>query len=198
TDHRLARHRPARPRQGTRRRRTARLCTAGLRRPRPVERADLRAASLGRLARPQRQHPRDHDTPRPRERHRAPDRRCPSAGRGRDCRRRRHDHGRHAAGRARDGTRTRPPPPPRRRHLMATTAVLAYSGGLDTSCAIAWLKEDYGFDDVVAVLVDVGQATDFGPAFVRGREAGATDVLLLDRKTEFAEEVVARALKANA
>jgi argininosuccinate synthase len=81
---------------------------------------------------------------------------------------------------------------------MSTTAVLAYSGGLDTSCAIAWLKEDYGFDDVVAVLVDVGQATDFAPAFARGRAAGANDVLLLDRKTEFAEDVVARALKANA
>ena len=81
---------------------------------------------------------------------------------------------------------------------MATTAVLAYSGGLDTSCAIAWLKEDYGFDDVVAVLVDVGQATDFAPAFTRGRAAGANDVLLLDRKAEFAEDVVARALKANA
>jgi argininosuccinate synthase len=81
---------------------------------------------------------------------------------------------------------------------MSKTAVLAYSGGLDTSCAIAWLKEDYGFDDVVAVLVDVGQATDFDPAFARGRAAGANDVLLLDRRAEFADEVVARALKANA
>ena len=44
---------------------------------------------------------------------------------------------------------------------MSKTAVLAYSGGLDTSCAIAWLKEDYGFDEVVAVLVDVGQEADF-------------------------------------
>src|SRR5919199_2548242 len=40
---------------------------------------------------------------------------------------------------------------------MARTAVLAYSGGLDTSCAIAWLKEDYGFDEVVASLaVELG------------------------------------------
>jgi len=66
------------------------------------------------------------------------------------------------------------------------TAVLAYSGGLDTSCAIAWLKEDYGFDSVVAVLVDVGQEADFGPAVERGRIAGADDVVLLDRKAEFA------------
>jgi argininosuccinate synthase len=78
------------------------------------------------------------------------------------------------------------------------TAVLAYSGGLDTSCAIAWLKEDYGFDEVVAVLVDVGQDTDFEPAIARGHAAGADDVLLLDRKDEFSEEQVAKALVANA
>jgi argininosuccinate synthase len=79
-----------------------------------------------------------------------------------------------------------------------TTAVLAYSGGLDTSCMIAWLKEDYGYDEVVAVLVDVGQAVDFEPAFARGRAAGADDVVLIDRKDAFAEEQVAKALQANA
>jgi argininosuccinate synthase len=78
------------------------------------------------------------------------------------------------------------------------TAVLAYSGGLDTSCAIAWLKEDYGFEEVIAVLVDVGQEASFGPAVERGRLAGADDVLLLDRKEAFAEEQVAKALVANA
>ncbi len=78
------------------------------------------------------------------------------------------------------------------------TAVLAYSGGLDTSCAIAWLKEDYGFDEVVAVLVDVGQAVDFEPAVGRGFRAGADDVLVLDRKDVFAEDQVAKALVANA
>jgi argininosuccinate synthase len=78
------------------------------------------------------------------------------------------------------------------------TAVLAYSGGLDTSCAIAWLKEDYGFDEVVAVLVDVGQDGDFEPAIARGYAAGADDVVLLDRKDAFADEQVAKALLANA
>jgi argininosuccinate synthase len=78
------------------------------------------------------------------------------------------------------------------------TAVLAYSGGLDTSCAIAWLKEDYGFDQVVAVLVDVGQDADFEPAIARGYAAGASDVLLVDRKREFANDQVAKALLANA
>jgi argininosuccinate synthase len=78
------------------------------------------------------------------------------------------------------------------------TAVLAYSGGLDTSCIIAWLKEDYGYDEVIAILVDVGQDTDFDPAIARGLAAGASDVLLLDRRDTFANEQVARALKTNA
>src|SRR5439155_1206828 len=77
-------------------------------------------------------------------------------------------------------------------------AVLAYSGGLDTTCCIAWLKEDYGFDEVVAVLVDVGQEYDLREAQGRGYAAGADDVLLVDRKHEFANEQVAKALKTNA
>src|SRR5881392_1735826 len=81
---------------------------------------------------------------------------------------------------------------------MGKTAALAYSGGLDTTCCIAWLKEDYGFDEVVAVLVDVGQEYDLREAQGRGYAAGADDVLLLDRKEAFANEQVAKALKTNA
>jgi argininosuccinate synthase len=81
---------------------------------------------------------------------------------------------------------------------MSGTAVLAYSGGLDTSCAIAWLKEDYGFADVVAVLVDVGQEGGFEPAVERATAAGASDVVLLDRRQAFADDQVAKALLANA
>jgi argininosuccinate synthase len=78
------------------------------------------------------------------------------------------------------------------------TAVLAYSGGLDTTCIIAWLKEDYGFDEVVAVLCDVGQEFDLEQARERGYAAGADDVVLVDRREAFAYEQVAKALKANA
>ncbi|MBD0348403.1 MAG: argininosuccinate synthase [Thermoleophilia bacterium] len=81
---------------------------------------------------------------------------------------------------------------------MSKTAALAYSGGLDTSCAIAWLKEGYGFDEVLAVLVDVGQDADFEPAIGRGYAAGADEVVLVDRKQEFGEEQVAKAVLANA
>src|SRR5205823_125517 len=70
---------------------------------------------------------------------------------------------------------------PGRRKPVNGVAVLAYSGGLDTSCAIAWLKEDYGFEEVVAVLVDVGQVASFHPAIERGKLAGADDVPLRDR-----------------
>ena len=81
---------------------------------------------------------------------------------------------------------------------MSRSAALAYSGGLDTSCAIAWLKQDYGFDEVIAVLVDVGQEFDLDDALVRGEAAGADHVLVLDRKEGFANEQVRKALKTNA
>ena len=82
---------------------------------------------------------------------------------------------------------------------MSKTAVVAFSGGLDTSCIISWLKEDfYGFDEVVAVLVDVGQTLDVEPSIARGKAAGADDVVLLDKRHDFANEQVARSLKAGA
>src|SRR5688500_17271550 len=80
---------------------------------------------------------------------------------------------------------------------MTKIAALAYSGGLDTSCAIAWLKEDYGFDEVVAVLVDVGQDFDVEESIARGKAAGA-EVVLLDKVDAFADDQVAKAIKANA
>ncbi len=82
---------------------------------------------------------------------------------------------------------------------MSRTAVVAYSGGLDTSCAIAWLKEDwYGFDEVVAVMVDVGQVYDVEESLVRGRAAGADDIIVLDRKDAFADDQCAKAIRTNA
>ena len=83
--------------------------------------------------------------------------------------------------------------------VMSRTAVVAYSGGLDTSCILAWLKEDwYGFDEVVAVLVDVGQEFDLEESITRARAADADDVLLVDRKDAFADEQCARAILTNA
>jgi len=81
---------------------------------------------------------------------------------------------------------------------LSKTAVLAYSGGLDTCCSIAWLREDYGFDEVVAVLVDVGQTFDLEQSVLRGKAAGASDVLLVDRKEAFAMDQIAKAIRTNA
>src|SRR5215208_7113705 len=87
----------------------------------------------------------------------------------------------------------------RTRSEMSRSAVVAFSGGLDTSCIVSWLKQDwYGFDEVVAVLVDVGQQFDLDASIERAKAAGADDVVLVDRKAAFAEEQCARAIKANA
>jgi argininosuccinate synthase len=76
---------------------------------------------------------------------------------------------------------------------------VAYSGGLDTSCILAWLREEpYDFDEVLAVLVDVGQEFDLDESIVRANAAGADDVLLVDRKDAFADEQCARAIVTNA
>jgi len=72
---------------------------------------------------------------------------------------------------------------------VSKAAVVAYSGGLDTSCILAWLKEDwYGYDEVVAVLVDVGQEFDLEESVTRAKAAAADDVILVDRKDAFANE----------
>src|ERR1044072_9675504 len=82
---------------------------------------------------------------------------------------------------------------------MSRIAVVAFSGGLDTSCIVSWLKEDwYGFDEVVAVLVDVGQEFALEESLTRARAAAADDVLLVDRKDAFADEQCARAIVTNA
>jgi len=75
--------------------------------------------------------------------------------------------------------------------------LLAYSGGLDTSVAIHWLKEKYGCD-VVAVTVDVGQSDDLKDAMRRAKAIGACKSWVIDAKKEFVDEYVLPALKANA
>ncbi len=75
--------------------------------------------------------------------------------------------------------------------------LLAYSGGLDTSVAIHWLKEKYGCE-VVAVTVDVGQSDDLKEAMRRAKAIGASRAWVIDAKKEFAEKFIAPAIKANA
>jgi argininosuccinate synthase len=76
--------------------------------------------------------------------------------------------------------------------------VLAYSGGLDTSVAIGWLSEQTGAD-VVAVAVDVGQGgEDLDVVRKRAIDCGAVEAMVVDAKTEFAEEFCLPALQSNA
>ncbi len=75
--------------------------------------------------------------------------------------------------------------------------VLAYSGGLDTSVILAWLKERYGCE-VIAYCADIGQAEDLEEIRQKALRTGASKVYIDDRKEEFARDFVFRALKANA
>jgi len=79
---------------------------------------------------------------------------------------------------------------------MKKKVVLAYSGGLDTSCAIRWLS-DRGWD-VVAYLADVGQGEDFACVRKRARKTGASKVILGELKKEFAKDFILPTLQANA
>ncbi|HKR64693.1 MAG TPA: argininosuccinate synthase [Thermoanaerobaculia bacterium] len=74
---------------------------------------------------------------------------------------------------------------------------LAYSGGLDTSIIITWLKENYGCD-VVAVAVDVGQAEETSGLAQKAYSTGACDFHLVDAKEEFAADYLFPVLKAGA
>jgi len=79
--------------------------------------------------------------------------------------------------------------------------VLAYSGGLDTSCAIRWLKDNRNYE-VVCFIADLGQGLGKGEDFTaieaRALAAGASKVYIKDLQDEFVEDFVVPALKANA
>jgi argininosuccinate synthase len=74
---------------------------------------------------------------------------------------------------------------------------LAYSGGLDTSVIIPWLKENYGCE-VVAVAVDVGQAEETAGLAEKAYRTGACEFYLIDAKEEFAADYLFPVLKAGA
>jgi argininosuccinate synthase len=75
--------------------------------------------------------------------------------------------------------------------------VLAYSGGLDTSIIIAWLKETYGCE-VVAVAANVGQKDELDGLEAKALATGASQYIELDLKKEFVEDFILPAIKANA
>lgn len=76
--------------------------------------------------------------------------------------------------------------------------VLAYSGGLDTSVIIPWLKENYGNPEIIAVSADVGQGTELDGLEEKAIKTGASKLYILDLKEEFVQDYIYPTLKAGA
>jgi len=75
--------------------------------------------------------------------------------------------------------------------------VLAYSGGLDTSVAIDWLRRERGFE-VIAFAADLGQGKELEPLKARALKTGAVEAIIVDLRERFVREFILPALKANA
>lgn len=80
---------------------------------------------------------------------------------------------------------------------MRERVVLAYSGGLDTSIIIPWLKENYKCE-VIAMIADVGQGDDIGAVVEKAHKTGASSVVVEDLRDEFLTGYVFPALRAGA
>jgi len=74
---------------------------------------------------------------------------------------------------------------------------LAYSGGLDTSVAVAWMGIEHGYE-TIAVIVDVGQEADFDALAKRAAVAGAVEVVVVDAREELLSDIAMPTLAANA
>ncbi|MGI6172677.1 MAG: argininosuccinate synthase [Christensenellales bacterium] len=75
--------------------------------------------------------------------------------------------------------------------------ILAYSGGLDTTVIIPWLKENYDYD-VIAVAVDVGQGEELAPLHEKAKKSGAEKLYILDVREQFVTEYIWPTLFMNA
>src|SRR3974390_3053429 len=80
---------------------------------------------------------------------------------------------------------------------MRENVVLAYSGGLDTSIIIPWLKENYDYD-VIAFVADVGQGDDLDAVVDKAYKTGACKVIVEDLRQEFLTDYVFPAIQAGA
>jgi len=75
--------------------------------------------------------------------------------------------------------------------------ILAYSGGLDTSIIIPWLKENYDYE-VIAVAGDVGQGEELEPLHEKAKKTGASKLYIADLKEEFVDDFIFPTLKMGA
>jgi argininosuccinate synthase len=81
--------------------------------------------------------------------------------------------------------------------IMKEKVILAYSGGLDTTAIIPWLKENYDYE-VICVCVDVGQDSELDGLEERARLSGAEKLYIEDITEEFVDEYVIPCVQANA
>ena len=74
--------------------------------------------------------------------------------------------------------------------------VLAYSGGLDTSIIIPWLKENYNNPEIIAVSGDVGQGTELDGLEEKALKTGASKLYILDLTDEYVDDYIIPTMKA--
>jgi argininosuccinate synthase len=80
----------------------------------------------------------------------------------------------------------------------AKKVVLAYSGGVDTSVCIPYLKEEWGVTEVITLAADLGQGDELGPIKEKALNSGASISLVTDGKDSFVTDYAFPAIKANA
>ena len=81
---------------------------------------------------------------------------------------------------------------------MKEKIVLAYSGGLDTTVIIPWLRENYGNCEIIACCVDLGQCPDYKELEEKALKIGADKVTIIDAREEFITDYIYPMVKANA
>ncbi|PZD74582.1 Argininosuccinate synthase [Acaryochloris thomasi RCC1774] len=80
----------------------------------------------------------------------------------------------------------------------AEKVVLAYSGGVDTSVCIPYLKHEWGVEEVITLAADLGQGDELEPIRVKALDAGAAESLVMDATERFVTDYVFPAIQANA
>ncbi|MEM8780115.1 MAG: argininosuccinate synthase domain-containing protein, partial [Cyanobacteria bacterium P01_G01_bin.49] len=79
----------------------------------------------------------------------------------------------------------------------ANKVVLAYSGGVDTSVCIPYLKNEWGVSEVITLAADLGQGDELGPIQAKALKSGASESLVADATTEFVTDYAFKAIKAK-
>ncbi|TAE60355.1 MAG: argininosuccinate synthase [Nostocales cyanobacterium] len=80
----------------------------------------------------------------------------------------------------------------------AKKVVLAYSGGVDTSVCIPYLKQEWGVEEVITLAADLGQGDELGPVQEKALKSGASESLVIDLKESFVKDYAFPAIQANA